>query len=73
MKDRTVQTACGLLQDLCDDPIDLADPVSTIDSLTVLEWVFVLEEAFETPVDESVVEGIDRTMTIQRVAELLLS
>lgn len=67
--------AIALLEELLDEKISGEDAFADldIDSLTMLEWVFALEQEFDLALDDGAVEQVDRSHTVAQVAAGLLS
>lgn len=67
--------ALALLEELLDDSVspDAILANLDVDSLTILEWVFAIEEEFGIALDETRVQGIERETEIGTVITRLVS
>lgn len=65
----------GALEELMDQPLDMSATAADadVDSLTVMEWVFMVEEIFDVRIDEPTLGTLGREATIGSMTKALVT
>jgi acyl carrier protein len=73
--DDTSERAIALLEELLETEVSADDVLAEldVDSLTLLEWVFAIEQEFDLVLDDVAVEHVDKSQTVAAVAALLVA